>query len=93
MDVGQVKTGDDPRDTYTRMLQEIVRVTAPIAYGIAGVYPDVASLKRGLEREGQGGLEDIKVWISFSLSFLGDGGKGVCSELYALFDLGWGIGV
>ncbi|KAJ4306996.1 hypothetical protein N0V88_000370 [Collariella sp. IMI 366227] len=36
METGQVRTGETPHDTYIRMLQEIGRVTAPIAYGIAG---------------------------------------------------------
>ena len=61
MDVGQVKTGDDKDDTYVKMLQEIVRVTAPIAYGIAAEYPTVVDLVRGFEREGPTALEDLRV--------------------------------
>lgn len=61
MESGQVKTGDDKSDTYVKMLQEVVRVTAPIAYGIAAEYPNVISLVRGLRRRGPLALEDIEV--------------------------------
>ncbi|KKY32801.1 putative ercc4 domain-containing protein [Diaporthe ampelina] len=60
MDSGQVRTGDGPADTYARMLQEIARVTAPIAYGIAGQFPTVGQLVRGLEAEGPLALEAIR---------------------------------
>jgi crossover junction endonuclease EME1 len=60
MDTGQVRTGEDAADTYVKMLQQVVRVTAPIAYGIAAEYPDVLSLIRGFERKGSTMLEDLK---------------------------------
>lgn len=60
MDVGQVKTGDGPRDTYARMLQEITRVTAPIAYGIVGEFGTVGRLVRGMEEGGPLRLEDVR---------------------------------
>lgn len=60
MDSGQVRTGDGPRDTYVRMLQEISRITAPIAYGIAGDFGSVSELVRGLETEGPLVLESIR---------------------------------
>jgi crossover junction endonuclease EME1 len=60
MESGQVKTGEDTKDTYVRMLQEIVRVTAPIAYGIAAEYGTVSSLVRGLEEYGPTRLEGVK---------------------------------
>lgn len=60
MDTGQVRTGDGAADTYVRMLQEVVRVTAPIAYGIAGQFPNVGQLVRGLEAEGPLALEGIR---------------------------------
>lgn len=52
MESGQVRTGDGPRDTYVRMLQEIVRITAPIAYGAANEFGTVSQLVRGLEHGG-----------------------------------------
>ncbi|KAI9721972.1 MAG: hypothetical protein M1812_001930 [Candelaria pacifica] len=61
MDVGQVKTGDDKDDTYIKMLQEIVRVTAPVAYGIASEYPSVMALTKGFRTKGPTALEDIMV--------------------------------
>lgn len=61
MDVGQVKTGDDKDDTFVKMLQEVVRVTAPVAYGIAAKYPNVMTLVRGFREKGPTALEDLKV--------------------------------
>ncbi|POS78443.1 ERCC4 domain-containing protein [Diaporthe helianthi] len=60
MDSGQVRTGDSAADTYVRMLQEIARVTAPMADGIAGQYPSVGKLVRGLEAKGPLALEAIR---------------------------------
>jgi crossover junction endonuclease EME1 len=60
METGQVRTGDGPRDTYVRMLQEIGRVTAPIAYGIAGEFGSLPKLVRGLEEGGPLRLEKVR---------------------------------
>jgi len=60
MDSGQVRTGDGPRETYVRLLQEISRVTAPIAYGIAGEFASLPALVRGLEEGGALTLEDCR---------------------------------
>ncbi|KAG7285140.1 hypothetical protein NEMBOFW57_009761 [Staphylotrichum longicolle] len=60
METGQVRTGDGARDTYVRMLQEIGRVTAPIAYGIAAEFGTVRRLVRGLEDGGPLRLEKVR---------------------------------
>lgn len=60
MESGQVRTGDGVHDTYVRMLQEIVRVTAPIAYGIASEFDTVTKLVRGLEQGGPERLEAVR---------------------------------
>jgi crossover junction endonuclease EME1 len=60
MESGQVKTGENAADTYTKMLQEIIRITAPIAYGIAAEYPTVQKLVKGLEENGPLALEDFR---------------------------------
>ncbi|CAG8307632.1 unnamed protein product [Penicillium salamii] len=60
MDTGQVKTGADNNDTFIKMLQEVNRITAPMAYGIAGEYPCVTNLARGMRMHGVTLLEDIK---------------------------------
>jgi crossover junction endonuclease EME1 len=60
MESGQVRTGDGVQDTYVRMLQEIVRVTAPIAYGIATEFGSVTKLVQGLERGGPGTLDVVR---------------------------------
>ena len=59
MESGQVRTGDGPRDTYVRMLQEIGRVTAPIAYGIAAELGTMRQLVEGLEAGGPLRLEKV----------------------------------
>ncbi|CZS96439.1 uncharacterized protein RCO7_04877 [Rhynchosporium graminicola] len=60
MDSGQVKTGTDAADTYVRMLQEIFRVTAPIAYGIVAEFPTLPELVKVLEDQGPLALEDCR---------------------------------
>ena len=61
MESGQIKTGEDKQDTYVKMLQEVVRVTAPVAYGIAADYPSVVSLTKVMRRHGPSALENIEV--------------------------------
>lgn len=60
MESGQVKSGEDKQDTYVKMLQEVVRITAPIAYGIAAEYPTLVSLIEGMRQHGPLLLEDIE---------------------------------
>ncbi|KAL1837713.1 hypothetical protein VTJ49DRAFT_3488 [Mycothermus thermophilus] len=60
MESGQVRTGDSPRDTYVRVLQEIGRVTAPVAYGVVGEYPTLQGLVRVLETRGPLALEGVR---------------------------------
>ncbi|KAL2160383.1 hypothetical protein VTH06DRAFT_1556 [Thermothelomyces fergusii] len=64
MESGQVRTGDGPRDTYVRMLQEIGRVTAPAAYGIASEFETVPRLVRGLEDGGPLSLAKVRKSVS-----------------------------
>ena len=61
MESGQVKTGDDKDDTFIKMLQEVVRVTPPIAYGIASEYPSVVALVKAFRKHGPLVLEDLQV--------------------------------
>ena len=60
METGQVRTGDGPKDTYLRILQEIGRITAPIAYGIASEFESVSRLVKGLEEGGPLTLEGVR---------------------------------
>ncbi len=69
MDTGQVRTGADRHDTYLKMLQQIVRVTAPVAHGIAAQYPDVQTLVQAFRDKGPTALQHVKVIFSLS-SFL-----------------------
>jgi crossover junction endonuclease EME1 len=52
MDNGQVKTGDGASDTWVKMLQEVNRITAPIAYGIAAEYPSASALVEAFDEKG-----------------------------------------
>ena len=61
MESGQVKTGEGPADTFVKMLQEVVRVTLPMAQGIAEKYPDVTSLMKAFRRDGPLILENVSV--------------------------------
>jgi crossover junction endonuclease EME1 len=60
MATGQVKTGDDAKDTYIKMLQEVQRVTPAMAYGIQAEYPTLRQLVEGFRREGNLMLEDVR---------------------------------
>ncbi|KAE8369612.1 ERCC4 domain-containing protein [Aspergillus caelatus] len=60
MDGGQVKPGENKSDTFIKMLQEVNRVTASMAYGIATQYPSAIDLVRGMRRHGPAMLEDVK---------------------------------
>jgi crossover junction endonuclease EME1 len=42
------------------MLQEMVRITAPVAYGIAAEYPTVQKLVKGLRKKGPLTLENCR---------------------------------
>ncbi|GAD93177.1 hypothetical protein NFIA_073810 [Paecilomyces variotii No. 5] len=72
MDVGQVKSGEDKSDTFIKMLQEVTRVTAPIAYGIATKYPSVVDLVQGMRVHGPTMLEDVKVCYFPFISSISD---------------------
>ena len=60
MATGQVRTGDDARDTYIKMLQEVQRVTPAMAYGIENSYASVRKLVDGFRLEGNLMLEDVR---------------------------------
>jgi len=60
METGQVKTGEDKLDTFVKMLQEINRVTAPMAYGIVNQYPSALDLLHAMKRRGPTMLEDVR---------------------------------
>lgn len=60
METGQVKTGEDKVDTFVKMLQEINRVTAPMAYGIASQYPSVLDLFHAMKKHGPTLLENVR---------------------------------
>ena len=86
METGQVKTGEDQADTFIKMLQEIVRVTPPIAYGIAEEYPSVVALMRGFQERGPLALKEIRKCANRD-GALTDGmvGQAVSRRLYNIF--------
>lgn len=86
MDVGQVKTGDDARDTYVKMLQEVQRVTPAMAYGIVTLYPNVRALVRAFREEGPLVLEDVRKGANRDGALTeGRLGKAVSRRLYKVF--------
>ena len=56
-----MKSGEDRDDTFVKMLQEVVRVTPPIAHGIASEYPSVLALVKAFRKKGPLMLEDLQV--------------------------------
>ncbi|KAJ0343972.1 hypothetical protein COL922a_014970 [Colletotrichum nupharicola] len=60
MDTGQVKPGENKSDTFVRMLQEVNRVTASMAYGVINEYPSVLELVQGMRASGPTMLEDVR---------------------------------
>ncbi|KAL2444025.1 hypothetical protein ABEF95_014799 [Exophiala dermatitidis] len=64
MDTGQVRTGDDAKDTFVKMLQEVQRVTPSMAYGIVDQWPSVSKLVKGFEKHGNLMLEDVRKTVN-----------------------------
>ena len=60
MDSGQVRTGDDTKDTFVKMLQEVQRVTPSMAQGIVNEYETVRQLVKGFDKHGNLLLEDVR---------------------------------
>lgn len=70
MESGQFHSGKDAHDTYSKMLQEVTRVTASVAQGITTEYPNILSLVHGFRKHGPTALEDIKVCETLGRGFL-----------------------
>jgi crossover junction endonuclease EME1 len=86
METGQVKTGTDVADTWVKMLQEINRVTAPIAYGIAAEYGSVGKLVKGFEGGGRDVLEGVRKGANRDGAFADrEVGRRVSRRLWGIF--------
>lgn len=86
MESGQVKTGVDVPDTFIKMLQEVNRVTAPIAYGIAAEYPSASSLVHGFEKEGKDMLQGLRKRANREGAFVDrEVGKKISRRLWNIF--------
>ncbi|KAF5022911.1 hypothetical protein F66182_5030 [Fusarium sp. NRRL 66182] len=86
MESGQVKTGEDAKDTYVKMLQEIVRITAPIAYGVAKEFDTVSELVRGFESSGPTRLEGVRKLANKDGAFSDRTvGQAVSRRMYKVF--------
>ncbi|CAK7267121.1 hypothetical protein SEPCBS57363_002434 [Sporothrix epigloea] len=59
MDSGQIATGDDPQDLYALILQQVARVTEPVALGVATQFDSIPRLVRGFQEEGSLALEAV----------------------------------
>ena len=60
MDVGQVRTGDNTKETFIKMLQEVQRVTPSMAYSIVEEFKTVRKLVKEFDKHGNLLLEDIR---------------------------------
>ncbi|ROW02568.1 hypothetical protein VPNG_07868 [Cytospora leucostoma] len=86
MESGQVRTGDSAADTYARMLQEVDRVTAPVAHAVAREFPTVRGLVRGMEEGGALVLEGIRRGANRDGAFTDRSiGPAVSRRLYKVF--------
>lgn len=86
MDPGQIKTGVDKPDTYSRMLQEIVRVTPAIAQAIVDRYPTVINLVKAFRAKGPLMLQDLhKAANRNGAVSEGRVGKALSKRLYDIF--------
>ncbi|KAK7733078.1 hypothetical protein SLS53_008265 [Cytospora paraplurivora] len=86
MESGQVRTGDSAADTYARMLQEVGRVTAPIACAVAHEFPTARGLVRGMEEGGPLVLEGIRRGANRDGAFTDRSiGPAVSRRLYKVF--------
>ncbi|GKT44648.1 crossover junction endonuclease eme1 [Colletotrichum spaethianum] len=86
METGQVRTGEDVKDTYVRMLQEIVRVTQPVAYGIVSEFGTVTELVKAFEERGPLCLENCRKSTNKDGGFSDRAvGKAVSKRIYKVF--------
>ncbi|KXH59366.1 ERCC4 domain-containing protein [Colletotrichum salicis] len=86
METGQVRTGEDVKDTYVRMLQEIVRVTQPVAYGIVSEFGTVGELVKAFEERGPLCLENCRKSTNNDGGFSDRAvGKAVSKRIYKIF--------
>ncbi|EFQ36316.1 ERCC4 domain-containing protein [Colletotrichum graminicola] len=86
METGQVRTGEDVKDTYVRMLQEIVRVTQPVAYGIVSEFGTVPELVKALEERGPLCLENCRKSTNKDGGFSDRAvGKAISKRVYKVF--------
>ncbi|KAK1723541.1 hypothetical protein CaCOL14_001170 [Colletotrichum acutatum] len=86
METGQVRTGEDVKDTYVRMLQEIARVTQPVAYGIVSEFETVGELVKAFEERGPLCLENCRKSTNKDGGFSDRAvGKAVSKRIYKMF--------
>ncbi|KAG8527678.1 uncharacterized protein KY384_007831 [Bacidia gigantensis] len=85
MENDQVKCGTDKEDTFHKMLQEVVRVTPPIARGIAYKYASVIALMQGFRDGGQYVLEGLPKRAIDKNEVDGNIGPALSKRLYKVF--------
>jgi crossover junction endonuclease EME1 len=85
IDPGQVRSGEDQHDTYVRLLQEVARITAPVACGIAAEYDTVTKLVRELRRVGPLALENLKRRNKDGIDSERTVGQAASRRVYSIF--------
>lgn len=63
MDGGQIKSGATTDEIYSKMLQQVQRVTPQVADTIMGTYKSVSALIRAFQEGGPHVLEDLVVYL------------------------------
>lgn len=86
MSNGQVKAGDGAANTYTCMLQEMVRITPGVSNGIAATYPSVQQLVRGFKEEGPLAVAECRMSANRNGAFTDRMvGQAISKRLYNVF--------
>lgn len=81
-----MKTGENPEDTYVKMLQGMLRVTKAVAHGIAAEYQTVQKLVKGFQEEGPLAVAECRKDSNGNGSFTNTKvGPAISRRLYSVF--------
>ncbi|KAJ4161666.1 uncharacterized protein LMH87_007692 [Akanthomyces muscarius] len=85
-DSGQIRKGVDTHDTYSRMLQVIHRVSAPMAFGVASECGTVTELVERLETRGPRALAQVRKRVGKDSALLDQTiGQAVSRRFHKIF--------
>jgi hypothetical protein len=70
MEVGQIKSGSDAKDSFHKMLQHVRGVTPHVADSITARFKSVAALIQGFQRGGADILQNLTVFVIERLALI-----------------------